>query len=323
MGVVRSSPSQLGEKTKGAVNPRYQLGHWLLASGYGLTLEGADGRLSLTAAGRDVINNPGGQTTRDLDEGEGVLEILRLVAEGGPLSSGELKGEWRGYLGRVSRIRSESYARSALLARLNNLRDRHLVERTGHRYVATEAGLAWLKGAGQVHAADIEPEEADLFKIINDQRAQVKNELLSLLSEMDPIGFEHVIAQLLEAMGYTDVEVTSPSGDKGVDVVGTIKLGISTVREVVQVKRVKANLRRPVLDQLRGSLHRFRAVRGTIITTGGFSKGTQEAAFEIGAAPITLINGETLVELLMEKEIGARKRPVVLWEVDASAFEEG
>ena len=28
------------------------------------------------------------------------------------------------------------------------------------------------------------------------------------------MGFEHLIKQLLIAMGYTDVEVTAPSGDK-------------------------------------------------------------------------------------------------------------
>jgi restriction system protein len=121
-------------------------------------------------------------------------------------------------------------------------------------------------------------------------------------------------------MGYDDARVTAPSNDKGVDVVANIKLGISSVREVVQVKRQKGNIHRPVLDALRGSLHRFAAVRGTIITTGGFASGTVKAAFEAGAAPITLIDGETLVDLLMEQRIGVRRRELQIWELDTTAL---
>jgi restriction system protein len=65
---------------------------------------------------------------------------------------------------------------------------------------------------------------------------------------------------------------------------------------------------------LRGSLHRFNAVRGTIITTGRFSKGVEEAAFERGAAPITLIDGEKLLDLLLKTEIGVNKRHVAYYE---------
>jgi restriction system protein len=50
-------------------------------------------------------------------------------------------------------------------------------------------------------------------------------------------------------------------------------------------------MKRTVLDALRGSLYRFQAVRGTIITTAGFSKGAMQAAFEAGAPPITSIDG--------------------------------
>jgi hypothetical protein len=70
-------------------------------------------------------------------------------------------------------------------------------------------------------------------------------------------------------------------GDHGVIVVADIELGISSVREVVQAKRQKGSINRRVLDELRGSLHRFSAVRGTVITSG-----TKQAAFERGAAPI-------------------------------------
>jgi restriction system protein len=135
---------------------------------------------------------------------------------------------------------------------------------------------------------------------------------------MDPFRFEELVKFLLEEMGYTDVETTSPTHDRGVDVVANIDLGISSVREVIQVKRHKGNIHRRVLDQLRGSLHRFDAVRGTIITTGGFSGGTERAAFERGAAPITLIDGEKLLDLLIEREIGVTKNTVEYIDFDVN-----
>jgi restriction system protein len=72
---------------------------------------------------------------------------------------------------------------------------------------------------------------------------------------------------------------------------------------------------------LRGSLHRFKAQKGTIITTGDFGKGAREAAFEMGAAPITLINGDTLIDLLIQHGIGLKKKAIEYFEVDEKVFQ--
>ena len=74
------------------------------------------------------------------------------------------------------------------------------------------------------------------------------------------------------------------------------------------------------MDQLRGALPYHMATRGTLITLGGFSKGCAEAALFPGAAPIGLIDGEKLLELLMDNEIGVRKRPATLYELDEGYF---
>jgi restriction system protein len=122
-------------------------------------------------------------------------------------------------------------------------------------------------------------------------------------------------------MGYEDVEVTQPSNDKGVDVKAVAQFGITTINEVIQVKRHQANVQRPVLDMLRGSLHRFKAQKGTIITIGDFGKGAKDSAFEMGAAPITLINGDTLIDLLIQHQIGVKKKAVEYFEVDEKVFQ--
>jgi hypothetical protein len=108
--------------------------------------------------------------------------------------------------------------------------------------------------------------------------------------------------------------------DGGVDVVADIELGITSVREVVQAKRHKRTIQRKDLDALRGSLYRFNAVRRTIIATAPFSKGTSEAAFATGAAPITLIDGDKLIDMLIEHDIGVKKNKIEVLSVDADAF---
>ena len=134
--------------------------------------------------------------------------------------------------------------------------------------------------------------------------------------------FEGLIKDLLEAMDYEDVVVTKQSGDKGVDVVGHYQFGITLVKEVVQVKRHQGSITRPVLDQLRGALPYHQAIRGTIITLGKFAQGCKDGAIYPGAAPITLIDGDKLMELLLKHGVGVKKRQATLIEIDESIFEE-
>lgn len=325
-GDHRDLALKIWETTRGKVNPRHMLGHWLLASRYRLIEPGADGRLEITARGHDFTNNPEGDAVRLVDDREGLLKLLAILADRGQAEPSELWERWRSFLDAESRIRSDSYARSTLYERLRNLQAREFVVKARRATSITEAGLVWLRKAGAQPDSTGTAEEQDIWALAQRQKEGVRAALLESLRVMNPYGFERLLASLLDAMGYDDATVTSPSNDKGVDVVANIKLGISSVREVIQAKRHKGNIHRPVLDGLRGSLHRFSAVRGTIITTGGFASGTVKAAFEAGAAPITLIDGETLVDLLMEYNIGVRRRELVLWELNAGALaprEEG
>ena len=60
--------------------------------------------------------------------------------------------------------------------------------------------------------------------------------------------------------------------------------------------------------------------RGTLITLSDFSDSCKTAALFPGAAPITLINGDKLIELLIKHEIGVRKSAVTLYEVETDYF---
>ena len=188
----------------------------------------------------------------------------------------------------------------------------------------TEPGQSFAARASA--SGDAQDDRHGLLDAVERYNREQKRRFRALLGTMHPYAFEHVVRDLLTEMGYDDATVTKQSGDKGIDVVATVQVGITTVKEVVQVKRVQGNLNRTVLDQLRGVLPFHGAIRGTIITLGGFSKGCTEVATFAGAAPLTLIDGNRLIELMIEHSVGISKEPVDLLEIseltDATPEEE-
>lgn len=304
--------------SKGAVNPRHTYGHWLLAQRYDLLREDDDGVLQLTKTGQAFLEQPGGEVESAIDEAEGLTKLLSIVADSGPARAGGLVTEWADYLSRRSLFKTESTIKDTMRRRLTNLLERGLVERNGSLYSATPSGLAYLQKIGDEDSGGGNHNQVQL--LVRQQENAVRGSLRELLQDMDPIAFEHLVKRLLEEMDYQNVDVTARSGDGGVDVVGDIELGITSVREVVQVKRHRRPVQRKDLDALRGSLYRFNAIRGTIVTTSRFAKGTQQAAFVTGTAPITLIDGDKLIDLLIKHSIGVRRLPIKLLEVDAEAL---
>lgn len=216
-----------------------------------------------------------------------------------------------GFVRAHSGWRTPSSIEATLLKRLRVLEDRGFVEREGITYRITEAGLDYLNAASIDKTEELK-QRRRVERAIREYNDGVRAQLRQKLGKMNPYAFEHLVKDLLEAMGYEDVEVTRASGDKGIDVAGTVQVGITAVTEVVQVKRHQGSINRPVLDQLRGSLHYFKAIHGTIITLGGFSPGCKEAVLYPGAAPITLTDGDRLLDPLIQHGIGVRRVPVEL-----------
>lgn len=308
---------RLWRESKRTVNPRHSRGVWTLATRHHLIA--ADGDvLQVTERGRQFIAEPAGQVVAEIDGLEGTLVVLRLVAEKGPGWRGEFLPGFTEFCHTYTTLRSDNAIKHYLYTRLTSLVERSYVTRRGLTYEVTDLGLRYLDATAPPLSgpAIVASRRSDIHKLAMELRQQAREQLADYLAHMDPYKFQGLIGVLLEEMGYQDVEIKPPTNDKGVDVVAHIELGISSVREVIQVKRHKGSLNRTVLDQLRGSLHRFGAVRGTVISTGKFSKGAQEAAFERGAAPITLIDGDKLLDLLTEHQIGVTRKSVEYYEFD-------
>ena len=282
--------------SKKTANPRYTAGSWSLVRHYELVVEDSAGNLQLTDRGRDFIQHRFGEAESFVDMQEGLIELLTIVADSGPAHVRGFEKAWTEYLKRHSRFRAPSSVRDTLRRRLNNLLDRGLIERESAKYTVTDDGLSYLGTVGPVHGP-----RQKIQKLAKEQKAAVRESLREHLLQMDPKDFEELVGRLLEEMNYQNVGVVGQSGDGGVDVVAEIQLGVTSVREVVQAKRHKRTIQRKDLDALRGSLYRFNAVRGTIVATSRFEKGAVEAAFAHGAAPITLIDGDRLIDLTVRQ----------------------
>ena len=309
---------RIWQESKHRVNPRHMYGAYLFINGFDLLVSDEKGIYRLSERGKAFLADAP-ETVQALDEAEGLLKLLSILATKTQAKRGDLLPEWSEYLQEHSKFSTPGTFKDTLSRRLANLVERGLVAREGNRYTITQAGLQYAEKS----LPEGEDPRRAVLRAVNNYNTQQREALRELLGVMPPYQFEHLIGDLMEAMGYEDVTITKQSGDKGVDVVATVQFGITTVREVVQVKRQgKASIQRQIIDQLRGSLPYHQAIRGTLITLGKISKGATEAALFPGAAPITLIDGERLLDLLIEHGIGIKKRPVELWEVDAAALEK-
>jgi len=136
---------------------------------------------------------------------------------------------------------------------------------------------------------------------IDAQRMGVKRALLARLTDIDPYEFEHLVSDLLQRMRFLGVEVTRKQKDGGVDLRANFSIGLTEVKTIAQVKRVRSTVGvKPVkelyanLAETRGDVH-----LALFITTSGFSRDAVEWVRRSNI-PIALIDGERLAELFAE-----------------------
>ncbi len=182
------------------------------------------------------------------------------------------------------------------------------------------ASLFRKEGRNLFGLAEWEKEVSGIARLAARQRQEVKRKLHERLLTMPPVEFEQLIGRLLGAMGYENVTVTGRSGDGGIDVVAGIEIGILQLRTAVQVKRMKGNVQRPVVSQLRGDMALLDVDQGMIITTGGFSQGAKDVARVRNVAPITLLDGDRLTDLLIEYGISVRRETVEVLSFDEAGL---
>lgn len=148
----------------------------------------------------------------------------------------------------------------------------------------------------------------------DDETDEWREELLRVLLEMDPAGFEHLAKRLLRAAGFINTTVTGRSGDGGIDGVGVYQLSLVSFPVLFQCKRYKGSVGPDKVRDFRGALQ-GRGDRGLLITTGSFTTEAKKEATRDGALPIDLIDGERLCDLLKEHRLGVETTTRTIEEV--------
>ena len=133
-----------------------------------------------------------------------------------------------------------------------------------------------------------------------------KKQALARVYGLSPKGFEHFCKRLLRESGFERVEVTGGPKDKGIDGEGLLKLNsFMSFRVVFQCKRYAEAVTSSHISTFRGSIPSS-ADKGILITTGYFTSDAIKMAQEKGLKPIELINGDQLVRLMEELQLGLR-----------------
>lgn len=149
-------------------------------------------------------------------------------------------------------------------------------------------------------------------------RELTKDRLLADLKKLSPQAFEKFARRLLEVYGFEQMRVTSISNDGGIDGHGKLKVGLAHMRVAFQCKRwLQSNVGRPEIDKFRGAIQ-GEYEQGIFFTTAQFATGAKAVSIKAGAVPVILIDGPSLVELMIEKNFGVEQEalPVYTYALD-------
>ena len=166
-------------------------------------------------------------------------------------------------------------------------------------------------------------EKLDPYERLEENYISLKDSI----KEIDPKSFEQLILKLLQRIGYggpdgAGIKHTSKSGDEGID--GEIKqdrLGLDRI--YMQAKRYKESIvGRPEIQKFVGTLSSKKSKKGLFITTSRFSKEAQEYIERVDSR-LVLIDGQKLVELLYEHNLGVKGEKVFEYKkIDDDFFED-
>jgi len=162
----------------------------------------------------------------------------------------------------------------------------------------------------------------NFFELYEEYETSFRSQLLDKLHELTPRQFEIFSRKLLQAYGFVQVNVTNMSSDGGIDGYGKFRLGLATMNVAFQCKRWQGNIGRPEVDKFRGAIQ-GEFEQGVFFVTSDFTQQAREASLKKGAVPIILLNGKSIVDLMIQKGIGVERVPLYMhYERPADFVEE-
>jgi restriction system protein len=150
--------------------------------------------------------------------------------------------------------------------------------------------------------------------------ANYRQVIAAKLQGLPPAGFERFCQRLLREAGFEEVTITGRSGDGGIDGIGILQVNaLVSFKVLFQCKRYTGSVSPSQVRDFRGAMM-GRADKGIIITTGSFTSEARKEAVRDGVPPIELVDGEKLVNMLEQLELGLTPRRT--FELDSAFFEQ-
>jgi restriction endonuclease Mrr len=148
---------------------------------------------------------------------------------------------------------------------------------------------------------------------VDDYLDAFKAKVLQKLLDLPPTQFEEFAGLLLKSYGFQKIAITGKAGDGGIDGHGQLKVGMASVNAAFQCKRWQGSVGSKEVQAFRGAIQ-GQFEQGYFFSTSTFTKAAQAESIKVGAAPVILFEGQQIVEIMLEKGIGVRRRPVEIYE---------
>ncbi len=167
------------------------------------------------------------------------------------------------------------------------------------------------------------------FSASSPKPSRLSRELRERLLCLSYRAFLQSVLHLLSASGYAQVIPAGRQGFKGRNTGGGWDLEAQgftgageAVRAIAQVKQFdRLSVQQRTVDELRGCLLRAKADEAWLITLSVFSAPAKEAAQATGeTAPIRLLDGEALTEMMIRHQVGVCREGVE-WVVNDRYFQ--
>lgn len=249
---------------------------------------------------------------------EAITEALKR--EGKPLRVNEIyKRIKEDDLYRFNAIHPEHIVRTQLRRHSQNLEFP-----TAHKekhFVFLENGTYWVKDICDPNIQEKNESKAEILTSSFDDIIELhkkfvlefKQRTLVELIDLNAFTFEHFCKELLFVYGFRNLKVTKKTKDGGIDGHGELKIGLAYLTVAFECKKFTAKkVDRRIVNQFRGDIQ-GKYQQGILFTTSTFAKGAKEVSFQAGAVPIILIDGNSIVDIMIEKGFGIEKEMLPIY----------
>lgn len=177
-------------------------------------------------------------------------------------------------------------------------------------WAITEKGIERVQGKTSKEVEIVQPK--NLVELYDEYEQGIRTQLLDKLLELSPGQFESFSKKLLHAYGFISLVNTRATNDGGIDGNGELKVGLATMNVAFQCKRWQGTVGRQEIDKFRGAIQ-GEFEQGIFFTTSDFTKQAKEASIKKGAVPIILLNGDSIIDIMIEKGLGVNRQPLYLY----------